>query len=72
MSNPTLKRGYREREASLYIGMSPSFLRQDRMNGSRETRTPGPRWIRVGRRILYLREDLDQWLDEHRVSGDAA
>ncbi len=71
MSNPTLTRGYREKEAAEYIGMSPSFLRQDRMNGHRETRTPGPRWIKVGRAIRYLKEDLDTWLNEHRVSGDA-
>jgi len=63
------KRAFREREAAAYIGMSTSFLRQDRMNGSRETRTPGPRWIKVGRAIRYLKEDLDIWLDEHRVSG---
>ncbi len=66
------KRAFREREAALYVAMSTSFLRQDRMNGSRENRTPGPRWTKVGRTILYLKEDLDDWLDQHRVSGDAA
>ncbi len=66
---PDVKRGYREKEAAEYIGMSSSFLRQGRMNGHRETRTPGPRWIKVGRTILYLKEDLDAWLDEHRASG---
>ncbi len=68
MSNLTLKRGYKEREAARYIAMSRSFLRQSRMNGRRENRTPGPRWIRVGRSILYLVEDLDDWLDQHRAS----
>ncbi len=73
MSN--LKRGYKEKEAATYISMSPSFLRQSRMNGGRENRTPGPRWRKKGRSIIYTQEDLDAWLDEldeHRASGDTA
>ncbi len=56
-----------EREAAQYLNVSQSFLRQDRMNGVRENRTPGPPFVRIGRKILYLREDLDGWLDKHRV-----
>ncbi len=34
------------------------------MNGKRDGYTPGPRWVRVGSRgVLYLKEDLDRWLD---------
>ena len=63
MSKNTLK----EKEASEYIGMSRSFLRQDRMNGFRDSRTPGPRFLKIGRSIRYLKEDLDTWLNEHRI-----
>lgn len=60
------KRGYTEAEGAFYIGMSRSYLRQDRMNGPREGRTPGPHWIKIGRCIRYLKEDLDSWLELHR------
>ena len=56
-----------EIEASEYIGMSRSFLRQDRINGFREKRTQGPKFLKIGRSIRYLKEDLDQWLLEHRI-----
>jgi len=62
MSNPTLKRGYREKEAATYISMSPSFLRQSRMNGHRETRTPGPHWVKIGRAILLGHGDIKMTL----------
>jgi len=64
--NMTDKRSLTEREAACYIGMSRSFLRQDRMNGHVEGRTPGPAYIRIGRAIRYLKDDLDCWLEQHR------
>jgi len=64
------KRALTDPEASKYIGMSKSFLRQSRMNGDRNNRTPGPPWIKIGRAIRYLIEDLDEWLDEHRVESN--
>lgn len=33
------------------------------MDGNRENRTPAPPFIRIGRSIRYLKEDLDLWLD---------
>ena len=63
-----VKRAYTEAEAAAYIGMSRSFLRQDRMNGTRERHAEGPSWIRIGRAIRYLKEDLDCWLDSFRIS----
>lgn len=57
------KRAYTEREASAYIAMSPSFLRQARMEGQRKNRTIAPPFIKIGRAVRYLKEDLDQWLD---------
>jgi len=65
-----LKRAMSEIEAALYIKMSRSFLRQDRMNGFREGRTPGPVFVRIGSRIRYLKDDLDEWLEHNRVIRD--
>ncbi len=58
-----------EKQAAPYIGMSRSFLRQSRMNGKRQNRTPGPPFLKIGRKVLYLAEDLDAWLLEHRHEG---
>jgi hypothetical protein len=65
------KRAFTEAEAANYLAMSRSFLRQSRMDGIRETRTPCPPFVRVGRAIRYLREDLDAWLEEYRYEPQA-
>lgn len=63
----TKKRAFREKEAAEYIGMSRSYLAQDRMNGSIPGRVPGPRHIKVGSRsVRYCIEDLDDWLDQFK------
>ncbi|MCD6055584.1 MAG: hypothetical protein K0R12_546 [Gammaproteobacteria bacterium] len=56
-----------EKEAAHYIGMSRSFLRQDRMYSARQKSTPGLPYIKIGRTVRYMRKDLDQWLMCHRV-----
>lgn len=61
------KRSLTEKEAAEYIGMSRSFLRQDRMNGIRENRTPGPNYVKIGRAVRYLKEELDKWLENYKV-----
>ncbi len=38
------------------------------MNGPRRGRTPGPRWGKYGKAIRYLKEDLDAFLEKHRVT----
>lgn len=64
MNTHNHKRSYTEEEAAIYIGMSRSFLRQSRMNGTLEDRVPGPIFIKIGNRaIRYLIEDLDAWLN---------
>jgi len=64
---PTIRRrGLSEAEAADYIGMSRSFLRQARMHGKRVNRTPGPPFTKIGRKVLYLKDDLDAWLEAHR------
>ena len=60
------RRGLSEAEAADYIGMSRSFLRQARMDGKRVNRTPGPPFTKIGRKVLYLKDDLDTWLEAHR------
>ena len=61
-----LRRALIEPDAAEYIGMSVSFLRQSRMDGMRENRTPGPKWIKLRRSVRYLIEDLDAWLESYR------
>jgi len=54
-------------QTSDYLQVSESFLRQGRMEGKREGRTPGPPFVRLGRAVRYRLSDLDAWLSEHRV-----
>ncbi len=61
-SNST--RALTEIQAASYIGMSRSFLAQSRMDGHRENRTPAPPFIKIGRSVRYLLDDLNDWLDQ--------
>ncbi len=68
MSFHESKRVLTEAETSQYIGMSRSFLRQSRMDGIRPNRTPAPPFIKIGRSVRYLLDDLNAWLDQfHRL-----
>ena len=60
---------FKEAEAANYICMSRSFLSRDRVNGTLANRTPGPKYIKIGRSIRYLKDDLDSWLEQHRKCG---
>ena len=62
-----LPRALDEKAAANYIGMSVSFLQKDRMNGALPGRTLGPRFAKLGKRVMYLRDDLDAWLEQHLV-----
>lgn len=66
------RRGYSEEEASHYLGLSRASLRQGRMEGKRGNRLPPPPFVKLGRKILYLRDDLDRWLEENRHDMKAA
>ena len=44
-------------QAAVYLGIAKSTLNKDRV-----TRTLGLPFIRVGRRILYDRLELDSWM----------
>lgn len=60
------KRSYTEKQASDYIELSTSTLRQARCYGEREGKTPVPKHINIGRAVRYLKEDLDAFLDKMR------
>lgn len=64
-----MKKSINEKEAAPYIGMSISFLRQSRMEGNRQNRTPGPPYVKIGRAVRYLVNDLDTWLEQNRISS---
>jgi hypothetical protein len=65
-------RGLSEAQASKYLGISRSSLRQGRMDGVRHNRMPPPPFVQLGRKIIYLIDDLDQWLEQHRTSHCSA
>lgn len=58
------KRALNDKEASAYIGMSKSWLRHGRIEGNRSERIPKPVFIKIGRSVRYLIEDLDHWLEK--------
>ena len=55
-------RGLTEADVSNYSGFSQSFLRASRLG-----RGDGPPYVRVGRAVRYLRDDVDRWLEQRRV-----
>lgn len=62
-----MKKLYTEKQASEYLGISRSYLRQDRMNGKVRNRTPGPEYCRFGSMIRYSQEALDKWIEDNKV-----
>lgn len=57
-----------EAEAANYLGVSRSYLRKARMDGTIGNRTPGPAFIRFGTMVRYDRADLDTWIEAHRCT----
>jgi excisionase family DNA binding protein len=66
------KRGFTESEASEYCGISRSALRQARAEGVRVGRIHSPPFVKLGRSVRYLKEDLDRWLESRRIVHDPA
>ena len=52
-------------EAARVLGLAPSTLAKLRLSGN------GPLYCKLGRRVVYLREDLNAWLDS-RVAPDTS
>ncbi len=46
--------------AAAYVGLSPATLETLRVRGG------GPTFVKLGRRVVYRREDLDTWLEAAR------
>ena len=66
-AQPIQRRLLTDPEAAAYLGVSISFLRQGRMEGRRNNRSPGPPFIRMGSKaIRYDLQDLDAWLAANR------
>jgi predicted DNA-binding transcriptional regulator AlpA len=47
-------------ETAEYLGISASTLSKPRVFGG------GPKYLKLGRRVVYDTRDLDAWLDAHR------
>ena len=71
MSPSELSHALTEQQAACYLSMSRSFLRQGRMNGDRENRTPTPPYYKIGRSVRYKISDLDDWLEQFRQGGES-
>ena len=54
MSDP-VPRYFGPEEAARYLGLSPRTLQRMRVTGE------GPRYVKVRRRVIYDRLDLDDW-----------
>ena len=54
--------------AADYLGLSPSTLNRMRVTGD------GPRYSKLGRRVIYDVRDLDSWIEarKRRFTGEAA
>lgn len=46
--------------AATYLSLSPSTLNRWRVSGD------GPRYVKLGGKILYDVCDLDQWIEDHK------
>lgn len=55
-------RGLNTAASANYIGFSEAYLRKARRG---KTQVSGPKYKRIGNRVVYLREDLDAFLDEY-------
>ncbi len=62
-------RGLSTADASAYTSFSESFLRKARIG---LTNTPGPAFKKIGGRIVYLREALDEFLDQGESAAERA
>lgn len=53
-------------ELAPVLGITPGALAQDRYRGS------GIPYVKLGRRVRYLRADVARYLASHRMGGDGA
>jgi hypothetical protein len=60
------RRALNEQEAAAYAGLSRSFLRQKRLQ---DALAPKPTFCKIGRKVVYLRDDLDRFLEQSRQAA---
>jgi hypothetical protein len=53
-----------EKRTARVLGVSLSFLRKSRSEGTRFERTPAPPFVYVGGRVYYRLGDLKDWVDD--------
>lgn len=58
-----------EKDAAAYLGVSPSYLTQSRL---RRRRTDGPPFVKIGRAVRYVREDLEAFVAARRRTASAS
>jgi hypothetical protein len=58
------QRNLAEDDAAMYTGLTVSRLRASRLD---PPRCDGPPFVRIGRQVRYLVDDLDAWLAARRV-----
>lgn len=63
MNSPLLPDGMTAKQAADLIGITDTCLRLWR---KKET---GPRYYKVGFRIIYCRSDIDEWMAQNRVGA---
>jgi hypothetical protein len=52
-----------EKKAAEFMGVSLSYLRRGRSQGTTGHRTPTPPFVELGGRVYYRRADLEAWVD---------
>lgn len=50
-------------DAAEWLGLSASYMNKLRVSGD------GPAFHKIGRRVLYRRNDLEQWLNSRRFAN---
>ena len=58
--SPHVARALSTPAAAIYTSPTESFLEKARIN---MTKTPGPKFTKLGWRVVYLLEDLDHYLE---------
>lgn len=53
------------KQAAEYLQLTPGYLATLRIRGD------GPQYAKLGRRVLYTREDLDRWVSENLYQNTA-
>jgi hypothetical protein len=52
-----------DKQTAAIINVSPSVLRKARCEGITGSRTPLPKFVKVGGRIRYRLSDVQRWVD---------